>query len=108
MSLEDSSNWDQLLSVMPNGAEHGDIIDNKPKITIFSDIVSDSNIEEIKKLKNIVNSNDKDQAPGVKEKAKLKLDFWEIYLPKALNTTIGAGVYDKLIQLKKELGEFDS
>ena len=42
------------------------------------------------------------------KEAKLKLDFWEIYLPKALNTTIGAGVYDKLIQLKKELGELAS
>ena len=70
--------------------------------------ISDLNIEEIKNLKNIVNSNDKEQAPGVKEKAKLKLDFWEIYLPKALNTTIGAGVYVKLIQLKKELGELVS
>ena len=108
MSLEDSSNWDQLLSVMPNGAEDGDIIDNKPTTNIFAEIVSDLNIEEIKNLKNIVNSNDKEQAPGVKEKAKLKLDFWEIYLPKALNTTIGAGVYDKLIQLKKELGELVS
>ena len=108
MSLEDSSNWDQLLSVMPNGAEDGDIIDNKPNTNLFAEIVSDLNIEEIKNLKNIVNSNDKEQAPGVKEKAKLKLDFWEIYLPKALNTTIGAGVYDKLIQLKKELGELVS
>ena len=36
-------------------------------------------IEEIKNLKDIVNSNDQEQAPGVKEKAKLKLDFWEIY-----------------------------
>ena len=108
MSLEDSSNWDQLLSVMPNGAEDGDIIDNQPNTNIFAEIVSDLNIEEIQNLKKIVNSNDKEQAPGVKEKAKLKLDFWEIYLPKALNTTIGAGVYDKLIQLKKELGELVS
>jgi hypothetical protein len=105
MSLEDSANWDQLLSVMPNGAEHGDLVDNKPISRVFADIVSDSNIEEIKNLKEIVNSKDQNQAPGVKEKAKLKLDFWEIYLPKALNTTIGAGVYDKLIQLQKELGE---
>ena len=39
MSLEDSSNWDQLLSVMPNGAEDGDIIDNQPNTNIFAEIV---------------------------------------------------------------------
>ena len=99
MSLEDSSNWDQLLSLMPNGAEDGDI--EFPSSNIFSDIVSDINQDEISKLQKVI--KDQNEAPGVRERARLKLEFWEIYLPKALDTTIGAGTYDKLIQLKNEL-----
>ena len=99
MSLEDSSNWDQLLSLMPNGAEDGDI--EFPSSNIFSDIVSDMNQDEISKLQKVI--KDQNEAPGVRERARLKLEFWEIYLPKALDTTIGAGTYDKLIQLKNEL-----
>ena len=99
MSLEDSSNWDQLLSLMPNGAEDGDI--EFPSSNIFSDIVSYMNQDEISKLQKVI--KDQNEAPGVRERARLKLEFWEIYLPKALDTTIGAGTYDKLIQLKNEL-----
>ena len=99
MSLEDSSNWDQLINLMPNGAEDGDI--ELPSSNIFSDIVSDINQDEITKLQKVI--KDQNEAPGVRERARLKLEFWEIYLPKALDTTIGAGTYDKLIQLKNEL-----
>lgn len=99
MSLEDSSNWDQLLSLMPHGSEDGDL--EMPTSNVFSDIVSDINQEEINKLKAVI--EDKNEAPGVRERARLKLEFWEIYLPKALDTTIGAGTYDKLSYLKKEM-----
>ena len=59
------------------------------------------NQDEISKLQKVI--KDQNEAPGVRERARLKLEFWEIYLPKALDTTIGAGTYDKLIQLKNEL-----
>ena len=41
--------------------------------------------------------------PGVKAKAKLKLEFWTDLLPEALDKTIGAGTYNKLSQLVEEL-----
>ena len=36
-------------------------------------------------------------------KAKLKLEFWKELLPEALNKTIGAGTYNKLSQIIKEM-----
>ena len=57
MSPEDSSNWDQLLSMMPNGAQDGDIIDNLPRSNVFSDIVSTFAQEEIKALKSLLNES---------------------------------------------------
>ena len=61
--------------------------------------------EEIKALENIVKENPLsiDNAPGVLAKAKLKLEFWTELLPEALNKTIGAGTYNKLSQLIKEM-----
>ena len=105
MDANDSSNWDQLLSMMPNGSEHGDIFDNLPKTRVFADIVNMVEGEEIKALENIVKENPLsiDNAPGVLAKAKLKLEFWTELLPEALNKTIGAGTYNKLSQLIKEM-----
>ena len=101
MSMQDSSNWEQLLSIMPNGAEDGDIIDNLPKSNIFNDIISLINKQEIDELRSIVEKSidSNNTPPGVKAKAKLKLEFWTDLLPEALNKTIGAGTYNKLSQL---------
>jgi len=105
MDSNDSSNWDQLLSMMPNGAEHGDVFDNLPKTEIFADIVDIAAGQEVKELENIIKENElsADTAPGVTAKAKLKLEFWKELLPEALNKTIGAGTYNKLSQLVKEM-----
>ena len=105
MSAEDSSNWDQLLSMMPNGAQDGDIIDNLPRSNVFSDIVGTVAREEIKALNSLLNESTKNSsiAPGVISKVKLKLEFWTELLPEALNKTIGAGTYNKLNQLADEL-----
>ena len=105
MTAEDSSNWDQLISMMPNGAQDGDIVDNLPTTNIFSDIVLTVGQEEVDGLKSLLNSNDSAVAPGVLSKAKLKLDFWTELLPEALNKTIGAGTYNKLNQLASELNK---
>ena len=101
MSMQDSSNWEQLLSIMPNGAEDGDIIDNLPKTNIFNDIISIINKQEIEELRSIVEESIdlNNTPPGVKAKARLKLEFWTDLLPEALNKTIGAGTYNKLSQL---------
>jgi hypothetical protein len=105
MDSNDSSNWDQLLSMMPNGAEHGDIFDNLPKTNIFADIVDMVESQEVRELENIIKENEisSDTAPGVTAKAKLKLEFWKELLPEALNKTTGAGTYNKLSQLVKEM-----
>ena len=105
MSTEDSSNWDQLLSMMPNGAQDGDIIDNLPRSNVFSDIVGTVAQEEIKALNSLINESTKNSsiAPGVISKVKLKLEFWTELLPEALNKTIGAGTYNKLNQLADEI-----
>ena len=105
MDSNDSSNWDQLLSMMPNGAEHGDIFDNLPKTKIFADIVDMVESQEVNELENIIKENEisADTAPGITAKAKLKLEFWKELLPEALNKTIGAGTYNKLSQLVKEM-----
>ncbi len=101
MSMDDSSNWDQLLSMMPNGAKDGDLYENLPKTNIFYEIVSMIGDNEIQELKSILNEND--SSPGVLSKAKLKLEFWTTLLPQALNQTIGAGIYTKLNYLVEEL-----
>ena len=105
MSAEDSSNWDQLLSMMPNGAQDGDIPDNLPRSNVFSDIVATVAQEEIKALNSLLNESTTNSsiAPGVISKVKLKLEFWTELLPEALNKTIGAGTYNKLNQLADEL-----
>jgi hypothetical protein len=105
MDSNDSSNWDQLLSMMPNGAEDGDIFDYLPKTKIFADIVDMVESKEVKELENIIKENElsADAAPGVTAKAKLKLVFWKELLPEALNKTIGAGTYNKLSQVVKEM-----
>ena len=105
MDSNDSSNWDQLLSMMPNGAEDGDIFDYLPKTKIFADIVDMVESKEVKELENIIKENELsvDAAPGVTAKAKLKLVFWKELLPEALNKTIGAGTYNKLSQVVKEM-----
>ena len=105
MSAEDSSNWDQLLSMMPNGAQDGDIIDNLPRSNVFSDIVATFAQEEIKALNSLLNESTTNSsiAPGVISKVKLKLEFWTELLPEALNKTIGAGTYNKLNQLADEI-----
>ena len=105
MDSNDSSNWDQLLSMMPYGAEHGDIFDNLPKTKIFADIVDMVESKEVTELENIIKNSELsvDTAPGVTAKAKLKLEFWKELLPEALNKTIGAGTYNKLNQLVEEM-----
>ena len=105
MDSNDSSNWDQLLSMMPNGAEDGDIFDYLPETKIFADIVDMVESKEVKELENIIKENElsADAAPGVTAKAKLKLVFWKELLPEALNKTIGAGTYNKLSQIVKEM-----
>ena len=75
MSLEDSSNWDQLLSVMPNGAEDGDIIDNQPNTNIFAEIVSDLNIEEIQNLKILLIAMTKNKLLELKRRQNSNLIF---------------------------------
>ena len=61
--------------------------------------------KEVKELENIIKENElsADAAPGVTAKAKLKLVFWKELLPEALNKTIGAGTYNKLSQVVKEM-----
>jgi len=105
MSLEDSSNWDQLINMMPNGAEEGDLEDFFPKTNVFSEILNNIDSQEIQELKEIVKNSkyEVEAAPGVLAKAKLKLQFWTELLPAALNKTIGAGTYNKLSQLANEL-----
>lgn len=102
MSMQDSSNWDQLIHTMPNGAEDGDLKENFPKSKIFYEITS-IKTDEINELEELikVSSKERNVAPGVIAKAKLKLDFWKNLLPEALNKTIGAGTYDKLSYLEK-------
>ena len=103
MSLEDSSNWDQLINMMPNGAQDGDFPENFPKTSVFSDVINNLESGEIVELRKVISNTDQDMAPGVIAKAKLKLYFWTDLLPKSLNKTIGAGTYNKLRQLSTEL-----
>ena len=105
MDLKDSSNWDQLISMMPNGAEDGDVIENLPKTSIFSDILFKLANDEVLDLKKITKEGRETNsiAPGVLARAELKLEFWTELLPEALNKTIGAGTYNKLSYLADEL-----